>query len=168
MTWPWGIMNYTFVDHILELEEGRRILTAKNITGTEDYLDEYYPRLGCVPNSLIIESMASTAGLLLFASTQFASLAMLVMIEEAKFTHPVQPGNQMLVEATLLALHADAARLEAMVRVAETAVAGATLVLGLFEIQTLTDLRMKAFFTSLLDRTKYWMQSDLSRKPPGK
>ena len=160
-------MNYTFVDHILELKEGKRILTTKNFTRTEDYLDEYYPRFDSVPNSLIVESMASAAGLLLFSSTQFESMAMLLMIEEAKFTHPVQPADRILVEATLLALHADAARLEAMVQVEEKSVASATLVLGCFEIQSLSDPQMKTFFTSLLNRTKNWMQRDIRRQAGG-
>ncbi|UCD81988.1 MAG: hypothetical protein JSW26_11345 [Desulfobacterales bacterium] len=157
-------MNYTFVDHIVELEKGKRILAVKNITRTEDYLDEYYPRLGSVPGSLLVESMASAAGLLLFASTNFASLAMLLMVEKALFTHPVAPGDRILVEATMLALHADAARLEAMVRVAKQKVAKTTLVLGLFEIQSLADPQMRATFASLLDRTKTWMKSDLRRQ----
>jgi len=161
---PGGILNYTFVDHIVELEKGRRILTAKNITRSEDYLDEYYPRLGSIPGSLIIESMASTAGLLLFATTNFAAMAMLLMLEKAIFTRSVHPGDRMLVEATLLTLHAGAARLEAMVRVQENTVASATVALGLYEIQSLTDPKTKAIFASLLDRTKNWMQRELSRQ----
>jgi len=151
-------MNYTFVDHIVELEIGKRILTVKNITHSEDYLNEYYPRLGRVPNSLIIESMASTAGLLIFASTNFASLALLLMIEEAQFKNPVHPGDRMIVEAKLLSMQADAARMEATVRVEEAAMACATLVLGLFEIEFISHPQMKAFYSALLDRTRNWMQ----------
>jgi 3-hydroxyacyl-[acyl-carrier-protein] dehydratase len=157
-------VKYAFVDHILELEEGKRILAIKNISSTEDYLDELYPRLGSVPGSLIIESMASTAGLLLLASTNFASLALLLMIEEAQFKNPVYSGDRMIVEAKLLSMHADAARMEAAVRVEETAMACATLVLGLFEIETISDPLMKAFFSSLLDRIRNWMQRSCGRR----
>ncbi len=160
-------MNYTFVDHILELEEGQRILAVKNITQTEDYLDEYYPHLGNVPGSLIIESMASTAALLLFASTHFASFALLVMIEKAVFMHPVYPGDRMLMEVELLVLHTDAAQLEAVVRVGTKTAASATLMLGLFEIQRLVDPQMKTLIASLLERTKNWIEWALIQPAPG-
>jgi 3-hydroxymyristoyl/3-hydroxydecanoyl-(acyl carrier protein) dehydratase len=62
-------LNCTFIDHIIELEKGMRIPAARKITRSEDYLDEYYPRLGAVTGSLVIESTAGTAGQLLFAST---------------------------------------------------------------------------------------------------
>ena len=159
-------MNYTFVDLIYELDIGKRIVTAKNIARTEDYLDEYYPRLRHVPGSVIIETMASSAGLLLFASTHYTSLAMLVMVEEAIFTHPVQPGDRMLVEVKLTALHDEAGRSEAVVRVKEKTVARARLVLGLFNIKTVTDPQMRDFFAALLNRTKKWMERSLARQKP--
>ena len=157
-------MNYQFVDHIFELEKGKRILAAKSVTRTEDYFDEYYPRLSTVPKSVIVEAMASTAALLLFASTEFESLALLAIVEKAVFTHPVYPGDQLILEINVVSLHNTAAQFEGKARVGKTTVASSTFVLGLFEIQTLSDPQMKVFFRSLLGRTKKWMQFTLNRE----
>ena len=154
-------MNYTFVDQVVELQKGNHIRSVKNITHTEDYLDEYYPRLSTVPNSVIVEAMASTAALLLFASTSFKRFSMLLMIEKAVFQQSVHSGNLMILDVTLLTLHDNAARLEATVRAEEQVAAQAILILGLFDIENLEDLQMKNFFMSIMSRTQTWLQHSL-------
>jgi 3-hydroxymyristoyl/3-hydroxydecanoyl-(acyl carrier protein) dehydratase len=146
-------MNYHFVDKILELEHGKAILSQKSISRSEDYFDEFFPRLSCVPNSLIIESLAYSAALLAFVTTEFRSLALLLMVDDAKFERPVLPGDQMLLEVKLLSLQDTAGLFQGTVRVRGDLVAQATVMLGLFYLSDITDPADRDIFSSLLQRT---------------
>ncbi len=151
-------MNYIFVDKIIALEKGKRILAIKGIPRTEDYLGEYYPRCSMIPGSVIIESLASAAGLLVLASTQFGCLTLLAKIEEAVFENTAQPGDQMIIEVQLVSLHEMGAQLEGVIHVQKQKAASAKLVMSLLEIQTITDPRTKWLLSSLLERTQKWIQ----------
>lgn len=151
-------MNYLFIDKIVALEKGKRIVAVKGIPRTEDYLGEYYPRCSMVPGSVMIESLASAAGLLALASSQFRCLTLLTKIEEAVFENTVQPGDQMILEVQVVSLHEMGAQMEGVIHVQEQKAASANLVLSLLEIETITDPRMKWLLSSLLERTQKWMQ----------
>jgi 3-hydroxyacyl-[acyl-carrier-protein] dehydratase len=151
-------MNYIFVDKIIALDKGKQIKAVKGIPRTEDYLDEYYPRCSLIPSAVIIESLASAAGLLVLASTQFECLTLLTKIEEAVFTNVAQPGDQMILDVKLVSLHEMGAQLEGMIYVDGQEAASAGLVMSLLEVQAIADSRTKCLLSSLLKHTKKWMQ----------
>ena len=146
-------MNYHFVDRILELEQGKIILTQKSISRSEDYFEEFFPRFSCVPNSLIIESLAYSAALLAFVTTDFRALALLLMVDDATFEKPVLPGDQMLLEVQLVSLQDTAGLFHGNVRVRGDVVSQATLMLGLFDLRDIKDSAERQIFSSLLQRT---------------
>ena len=146
-------MNYHFVDRILELEQGKIILTQKSISRSEDYFEECFPRFSCVPNSLIIESLAYSAALLAIVTTDFRALALLLMVDDATFEKPVLPGDQMLLDVQLVSLQDTAGLFQGNVRVRGDVVSQATLMLGLFDLRGIKDSAERQIFSSLLQRT---------------
>lgn len=94
---PHGI-SFRFIDRILEIIPGERIVTLKNVTSNEPYLQGHFPDNPLMPGVLLLESMAQTAGLLL----PTGSSAFLAQIKEARFRRPVVPGDQVRIEAARL------------------------------------------------------------------
>ena len=94
---PHGL-SFRFIDRILEISPGERIVALKNVTSNEPYLQGHFPGNPLMPGVLLLEAMAQTAGLLLPAG----SSAFLAQIKEARFRRPIIPGDQIRIEATRL------------------------------------------------------------------
>jgi len=101
---PHGI-SFRFVDRVLEIVPGDRVVALKNVTVNDPSLQDHFPGNPLMPGVLLVESMAQTAGLLL----PEGSSAVLAQIKEARFRSPVIPGDQIRIEAvrrgSLGALH---------------------------------------------------------------
>jgi len=91
---PHGIA-FRFVDRILEVIPGQRVVALKNVTGDDPHLQGHFPGDPLMPGVLLVEAMAQTAGLLL----PEGSFAVLAQIKEARFRRPVVPGDQVRIEA---------------------------------------------------------------------
>ncbi len=92
---PHGI-PFRYVDRILEILPGERVVALKNVTINDHDLQGHFPGNPIMPGVLLIEAMAQTAGLLL----PEGSSALLAQIKDARFRRPVVPGDQVRIEAT--------------------------------------------------------------------
>jgi 3-hydroxyacyl-[acyl-carrier-protein] dehydratase len=90
--------SFRFVDRVLEIAPGTRVVALKNVTCGDPYLQDHFPGNPIMPGVLLIEAMAQTAGLLL----PEGSSALLAQIKEARFRRPVIPGDQVRIEAERL------------------------------------------------------------------
>jgi 3-hydroxyacyl-[acyl-carrier-protein] dehydratase len=90
--------SFRFVDRILEITPGTRVVALKNVTCGDPYLQDHFPGNPIMPGVLLIEAMAQAAGLLL----PEGSSALLAQIKEARFRRPVIPGDQVRIEAERL------------------------------------------------------------------
>jgi len=91
---PHGI-SFRFVDRVLEIVPGDRVVALKNVTVNDPSLQDHFPGNPLMPGVLLVESMAQTAGLLLPEGLS----AVLAQIKEARFRSPVIPGDQVRIEA---------------------------------------------------------------------
>ena len=94
---PHGI-SFRFIDRILEIIPGERIVALKSVTSNEPYFQGHFPGNPLMPGVLLLEAMAQAAGLLL----PKGSSAFLAQVKEARFRRPVVPGDQVRIEATQL------------------------------------------------------------------
>ena len=90
--------SFRFVDRVLEMTPGKRIVALKNVTAGDPHLQGHFPGNPLMPGVLLVEAMAQTAGLLL----PEGSSALLAQIREARFRRPVVPGDQVRIEAERL------------------------------------------------------------------
>ena len=122
---PHGV-SFRFIDRVLELIPGERVVALKNVTGNDPHLEAHFPRNPLMPGVLLLEAMAQASGLLLPAG----SSAVLAQVKEARFRTAVVPGDQVRLEAVrrggLGTLH----RFEAKALVNGTPVAEAEIVLA--------------------------------------
>ena len=93
------------VDRVVELEKGQRIKAIKNVTINEDFFNGHFPRRPVMPGVLMIEALAQASALVAFATLGQEADANTVYyfagIDNARFKRPVEPGDQLVLEATL-------------------------------------------------------------------
>ena len=88
---------FLLVDRVLELEAGRRVVGAKNVTINEPFFEGHFPGYPIMPGVLIIEALAQVGGILAFKSdkAKVGQLVFFLGIDKAKFRRPVFPGDQL-------------------------------------------------------------------------
>ena len=95
-------MRWIFVDRFLELKKGKYAKAIKNVSMGEDHIHDHFPSFPVMPNSLIIEALAQTGGVLAGYSHDFKNMVILAKIEKATFHEMATPGDQLLLEAEIL------------------------------------------------------------------
>ncbi len=101
-------MRWMWIDRILELDEGKRCVTVKNVSLAEEHLRDHFPRnerrdsKPTHPAPLMIEAMAQTAGILVGHARQFKEKVILAKIGKATFDCDVSPGMTLFFEANII------------------------------------------------------------------
>jgi 3-hydroxyacyl-[acyl-carrier-protein] dehydratase len=132
---------FLFVDKVVEYEEGKRIVCVKNVSGNEPVFVGHFPDFAIMPGVLIIEAMAQSSIILFKKSLQAQRennvVFLLASISNARFTKPVFPGDQLMIEIIVEKIVSKGAIVQASAKVAEKAVAKASLTFGIAEKNTL-------------------------------
>jgi len=94
-------MRWIWIDKFLEFESGKRAVALKNVTLAEEHLHDHFPGFPIMPECLMIEAMAQTAGILVGEARQFQEKVILAKIKNAVFYHYVQPGDAITLHAEI-------------------------------------------------------------------
>lgn len=121
------------VDRIVEYEEQKRIVGLKNVTFNEPYFQGHFPGVPIMPGVLIIEAMAQVGGFLVFKALpdRREKLVFFMGIENARFRKPVRPGDQLLLEMSVLRAGSRVGKLRGQAFVAGKLVAEADILFSL-------------------------------------
>ena len=129
---------FLFIDRVVELEEGKKIVCVKNVSGNEPVFVGHFPDFAIMPGVLIIEAMAQ-ASIILFRKSlptqqnDKNTVFLLASVNNARFTKPVFPGDQLFVEIIVEKIVSKGAIVQATVKVEEKTVAKASLPFGIAE-----------------------------------
>ena len=96
---------FLLVDRVLEVKKGKYCKAIKNISGNEEIFQGHFPNQAVLPGVMIIEAMAQTAGIVIHSCKKEAESRELVFfagIDKAKFRIPVIPGDQLVLETSLI------------------------------------------------------------------
>jgi 3-hydroxyacyl-[acyl-carrier-protein] dehydratase len=102
-------MRWIWIDKFIEFESGRHAVALKNVTLAEEHLHDHFPGFPVMPESLMIEAMAQTAGILVGEAKNFREKVILAKIKKAVFFDFVKPGDTILLEANIESIAPEAA-----------------------------------------------------------
>jgi len=106
-------MRWYWIDRFIEFESGQRAKAIKNISLAEEHLHDHFPGYPVMPNSLIIEGLAQTGGLLLYEHSQFQNKVVLAKVPVARFHYQAIPGDTLIYTATVDYIHRNGAMVTA-------------------------------------------------------
>jgi 3-hydroxyacyl-[acyl-carrier-protein] dehydratase len=95
---------FLLVDRVIALEPGKSLTAVKNVTINEPFFPGHFPGHPVMPGVLILEALAQASGLLVMLSAQKQaenSVFYFAKIDNARFSHIVRPGDQLILETTL-------------------------------------------------------------------
>lgn len=97
---------FMLIDRVLEVVPGERLRAIKNVTFNEPFFQGHFPQVPVMPGVLIIEAMAQATGILAFKTAQTQpcaeTLYYFVGIDNVRFKQRVVPGDQLVLDVSLL------------------------------------------------------------------
>jgi len=122
---------FRLIDRILEIERGKKATTLKNVSMDEPCFLGHFPKEPILPGVLILEAMAQTGGLAFESSFEKGEegVPVLARIEAFRMKRRVMPGDQLIIEAEVLHVFSNLAKVKVLARVEEEMVAEGTFVL---------------------------------------
>ena len=102
-------MRWIWIDKFKEFETGKRAVALKNVTLAEEHLHDHFPGFPVMPECLMIEAMAQTAGILVGEAKKFQEKVILAKIKKAVFFDFVIPGDSIELEANMESIAPEAA-----------------------------------------------------------
>lgn len=94
-------MRWIWIDRFLEFESGKRATAIKNVSLAEEHLHDHFPGHPVMPNSLILEGLAQTGGLLVGEYNRFEEKVILAKVSKAVFHFLAVPGDTLRYTATI-------------------------------------------------------------------
>lgn len=97
---------FLLVDRVTRIEKGQSLQAIKNVTINEPFFPGHFPVRPVMPGVLMLEAMAQAAALLVFdamgASPDDNTVYYFAGIDGARFKRPVEPGDQLVMDITML------------------------------------------------------------------
>lgn len=100
-------MRWLWIDRYEEFVRGRRAVATKAVSLAEDHLQEHFPGVPVMPNSLVLEGLAQAAGLLVADALRFTRQVVLAKVGRAEFAFEALPGDVLRYEVELVECGAD-------------------------------------------------------------
>ncbi|MDZ5474189.1 3-hydroxyacyl-ACP dehydratase FabZ [Bacillus sp. 31A1R] len=96
---------FLLLDKMTEVEEGKRAVGIKNVSGNEEYFKGHFPDLPVMPGVLIVEALAQVSAVAMLTNeNNRGRLGLLAGIDHCRFKRQVSPGDQLRLEVTITRL----------------------------------------------------------------
>jgi len=102
-------MRWIWIDKFIEFNPGESAVALKNVTLAEEHLHDHFPGFCVMPEAIMIEAMAQTAGILVGQARNFQEKVILAKISKAVFHNYVTPGDTITLHAKIDSLTEEAA-----------------------------------------------------------
>jgi 3-hydroxyacyl-[acyl-carrier-protein] dehydratase len=117
---PWSLaMRWFWIDRFTEFQSGQYATAVKNVSMAEDHLHDHFPAAPIMPNSLIIEGIAQTGGLLVAEHGKFQERVVLAKISKARFHFQAVPGDTLVYRTVIEDIPKDGAIVSGTAHVGE-------------------------------------------------
>ena len=102
-------MRWIWIDKFVEFNSGTSAVALKNVTLAEEHLHDHFPGFPVMPECLMIEGMAQTAGILVGEARKFKEKVILAKIKKCVFFDYVRPGDTIKLHAQMETIAPEAA-----------------------------------------------------------
>lgn len=96
---------FLLVDKVIEMDPGKSLVALKNVSINEPYFVGHFPERPVMPGVLILEALAQASAILasdvLNARPGDGFLYLFAGIDNVRFKHMVEPGDQLRLEVKL-------------------------------------------------------------------
>ena len=106
-------MRWYWIDRFLEFHSGQYAKAVKNISLAEEHVHDHFTNYPMIPNSLVVEGLAQTGGLLVCEHNAFAEKVILAKVPKATFYDEAIPGDTLIYTASIEYLNDDGAAVKA-------------------------------------------------------
>jgi len=133
---------FLFIDKVTELQKETRIVCIKNISGNESFFVGHFPDFAIMPGVLIVEALAQASIILFkksFDTEQNKDKVFLLASANVRFSKPVFPGDQLILEVDIEKVISSAAIVKGVAKVGDKVVTKATLSFGVANKDSLTE-----------------------------
>jgi len=116
-------MRWIWIDKFLEFNSGKSAVALKNVTLAEEHLHDHFPGFPIMPECLMIEAMAQTAGILVGEARNFEEKVILAKIQKCVFHHYVRPGDTITLHVAIESISPEAASISGRILRGEEVIA---------------------------------------------
>ena len=102
-------MRWIWIDKFVEFKSGETATAVKNVTLAEEHLHDHFPGFPVMPETLMIEAMAQTSGILVGEANRFKEKVILAKIKKCVFFNYVKPGDAIKLCAKIETITPEAA-----------------------------------------------------------
>ena len=102
-------MRWIWIDKFVEFHSGQSAVAVKNITLAEEHLHDHFPGFPVMPETLMIEAMAQTSGILVGEVNRFEEKVILAKVKKCVFFDYAKPGDTLRLSTTIESIAPEAA-----------------------------------------------------------
>ena len=95
-------MRWFWVDRFETFIRCQRAVAIKAVTLAEEHLHDHFPGAAIVPNSLVLEGLAQTAGILAADAIDYRRQVVLAKVGKAEFEFDALPGDVLRFEVAMV------------------------------------------------------------------
>ena len=111
---------FLFLDEVLELEPGVRVVARKAVTGDEWFFAGHFPGRPIMPGVIMVEALAQAGAIAaLSLEENRGKLALFAGIDDVRFKRIVEPGDELTLTCELEAVRGPVGRGKAVARVGD-------------------------------------------------
>ena len=98
---------FLMIDRIIQIDGDQRAVGVKNVSINEPFFQGHWPGQPVMPGVMILEAMAQLSGILLSRRLEHTGkIAVLLSLDRVKMRRLVRPGDQLILEAEAIRVHA--------------------------------------------------------------
>ena len=111
---------FLFLDEVLELEPGVRVLARKNVRGDEWFFPGHFPGRPIIPGVIMVEALAQAGAVAVLSEKENrGKLALFAGIDNVRFKRIVEPGDELTLSCEIVSVRGPIGRGRAVARVGD-------------------------------------------------
>lgn len=124
---------FLMIDKVVECVPNKKLTAIKNVSTNEQFFQGHFPGGQVMPGVLIIEAMAQAGCVYFYYSRKLQGKELVYYLAktDARFHHPVVPGDQLRIEVSSVKLLPKIGVIRAEVKVGDKLVAEAEITLSI-------------------------------------